>query len=284
MGPVTDAPRTRLPYRGGKSGHCTTGAGRWIASLLPLRRGYCEPFAGMLGVLLQRPPSTTEIVNDADGLVVNWWMAVRDAPAEMAALMRNTPHAREALRLAGETLDALDPAWRPGPTPDIRLALATHTVLSQGLAKGTTGKSTRYWHAHYAPDASCVLPKVSDTEALAERLRGVQLECADGAEVVRRAGRYEGTVIYADPPYRGTQSPYGADCDFADLEDALRGVKGPCAVSGYADEWDGLGWHRSTRRVRFTRLGDSDGAVVEREQALWTNYPVEQQSLFGDTP
>ena len=38
------------------------GTGRWITSLLPQRAGvlYCEPFAGMLGVLLQRPPSKSE--------------------------------------------------------------------------------------------------------------------------------------------------------------------------------------------------------------------------------
>ena len=47
---------------------------------------YVEPFAGSLAALLARPggPGKVETVNDADGLLVNWWRAVRAAPDEVA--------------------------------------------------------------------------------------------------------------------------------------------------------------------------------------------------------
>lgn len=48
-------------------------------------RGYVEPFAGSLAVLLQRPhPGRVETVNDADGLLSNAWRAIKLRPTETA--------------------------------------------------------------------------------------------------------------------------------------------------------------------------------------------------------
>ena len=58
-----------LRYYGGKNAQHRTG--RWIASMLPYDKGYVEPFAGMLGVLLQRRRSAAEMVNDADGNLID---------------------------------------------------------------------------------------------------------------------------------------------------------------------------------------------------------------------
>jgi hypothetical protein len=46
---------------------------------------YFEPFAGSLAVLLARPSDPRhEIVNDADGFIVNAWRAIQCMPAEVA--------------------------------------------------------------------------------------------------------------------------------------------------------------------------------------------------------
>ncbi len=49
-------------------------------------KNYVEPFAGSLAVLLERPGGAghTETVNDRDGLLCNFWRAMRYAPAEVA--------------------------------------------------------------------------------------------------------------------------------------------------------------------------------------------------------
>ena len=73
--------RTSAPFTwpGGKS--------RW-AKLINERIGkvgvYVEPFAGSAAVMLKRDPSPREIICDLDGLVANFWRAMRDAPAEVA--------------------------------------------------------------------------------------------------------------------------------------------------------------------------------------------------------
>jgi DNA adenine methylase len=46
---------------------------------------YVEPFAGSLAVLLARPHAPKiETVNDKDGLISNFWRAVKYAPDEVA--------------------------------------------------------------------------------------------------------------------------------------------------------------------------------------------------------
>lgn len=57
----------------------------WEALGDPMR--YVEPFAGSLGVLLARPGERdgyNEVINDADGRIVNVWRAIRHAPNEVA--------------------------------------------------------------------------------------------------------------------------------------------------------------------------------------------------------
>jgi hypothetical protein len=69
-----------FPYFGGKSK---------IASEVWARFGvvenYCEPFFGSGAVLLSCPhPGHTETVNDADGLLANFWRAIQSAPDDVA--------------------------------------------------------------------------------------------------------------------------------------------------------------------------------------------------------
>ena len=54
-----------IMYFGSKSTHAER-----IAALLPAHRHYVEPFAGSLAVLLAKPPSVMETVNDLDGDVM----------------------------------------------------------------------------------------------------------------------------------------------------------------------------------------------------------------------
>lgn len=73
--------RAPYPYFGGK---------QKIAELAWERMGevvnYVEPFFGSGAVLLARPHAPTiETVNDLDGMVVNFWRAIREDPSAVAA-------------------------------------------------------------------------------------------------------------------------------------------------------------------------------------------------------
>ena len=68
-----------FPYFGGKTSHAAR-----IASLLPDHGHYVEPFAGSLAVLLAKPRSRMETVNDLDGDLMTFWRVLRDQPEELA--------------------------------------------------------------------------------------------------------------------------------------------------------------------------------------------------------
>jgi DNA adenine methylase len=56
------------------------GKSRLLKHILPLvtpHTCYCEPFAGGLAVLLAKPRSTLEVINDANGDLVNFYRCVR---------------------------------------------------------------------------------------------------------------------------------------------------------------------------------------------------------------
>ncbi|MEY5061340.1 MAG: hypothetical protein RIS45_1261 [Planctomycetota bacterium] len=78
---TTTAPlRAPFPYFGGKR---RIAARVWEA--LGDVRHYVEPFCGSAAVLLARPHAAqTETINDADGMVANFWRAVKAAPSEVA--------------------------------------------------------------------------------------------------------------------------------------------------------------------------------------------------------
>src|SRR5277367_6732947 len=65
---------------------------RRIVALMPRHLHYVEPFAGGLAVLLARDPGdpalrapghqgVSEVVNDLDGALTNFWRVLRDSPA-----------------------------------------------------------------------------------------------------------------------------------------------------------------------------------------------------------
>jgi hypothetical protein len=112
-----------FPWFGGKS-----RAAIEVSEALGAVDVYCEPFAGSLGVLLQREAVRHEVVNDNDGLLVNFWRALSAAPDEVARhadwpvteadltarhlwLVERIATVREALQADPEWYDARVAGW-----------------------------------------------------------------------------------------------------------------------------------------------------------------------------
>ncbi len=243
-----------LSWPGGKSAN-GAGVGRWIAGQLPWRRRstYIEPFAGMLGVLLQREPVRTEIANDSDGRVVNWWRVVRDRYSDLDRLLQLTPHARLELEAMKKLVDDPDPLKR---------ALACSIVWTGSHPSGK-------WRRSFRSSRGPVYAHL-DLTALANRLRRVQLECCDGVDLLERTATADSALIYVDPPYpsRKTNDLYAADVDVDRLADVLRAQSGCIGLSGYlTDPWDELGWVKRT----FSTHSFLGTTAVPRTECLWLN-------------
>lgn len=253
-----------LGWFGGKAGY---GKAEWIASQLPWERDttYVETHGGMFGVGLARQPVKCEIFNDLDERVVNWWRVVREHPDEFGRLVEGVPHSRREYQLAGERVD------NPDLSP-IQRALAFHTICLQSRF-GAVG-SGRTWKLGLSPAVGSFGRWRSErVAALAERMWNVQLECRNGLELLEKTADREYAVVYVDPPYRDApRHGYRINHDHNDVDrliELLQAQRGHVAVSGYADEWDRLGWRRTEKAAN----AQQHGPALKRVEVLWMNYP-----------
>jgi DNA adenine methylase len=256
-----------------------------IVAMLPRHKHYVEPFCGSLSVLLAKPPSPMETVNDLDGNLMNFWSVLRDRPAELERACALTPHSR------AEYLTCYEPA-----TDDLERARRVWVNLTQG--RGGQMKRTG-WRFYQDPRGShSSMPEylasyVSRLYPAAQRLASVSLECAPAVEVIRGYGRHPETLIYADPPYLGSLRSLNkgrcrgpdydhelrSDDEHRELIEALLACRSAVVLSGYASPlYDDLlaAW---SRREISTQTGNG-GTVRARTEVLWSNRPFSQGSLF----
>ena len=269
-----------FPYMGGKS--MLRKVGPWVAAHLPMRDGYCEPFAGMASVLLNRPKSRQEILNDANEHIVCWWRMVRDQPEELKYQLEHTPYSEAEFERARQ-------AVRDNDHPnDLAKARDAAICLWQGFGRAVPGRAGWAKPRSSRPDDLSSSDPLPDIPALADRLRDVRLFCRDALDVLEYLSCYKYLTIYCDPPYDvATSGDYGLKVNRQELFAALLRQENAVAISGYGEEWDGLleyGWSKDTMEVKVTH--NALNKVVERGrvEALWTNYEppgVKTGSLFG---
>lgn len=250
-----------FPYFGGKQ-----RVADQIIDLFPAREGYVEPYAGGLSVLLAKPRSVLEVVNDLNGHLVTFWRVLRDSPEELQRVCDLTPHARDEFDLSLER-DGLD---------DIETARRVWVLMTQG--RSAIWKNTGWRHykngAASSGFATYMAAYRDRLHPCAERLRDVQIECRPGVQLIETYGAHAANLLYVDPPYLGTTrrnvSRYAVEMKDAaqhhDMLDALLTAKGPVVLSGYANEiYEARlpDWQRVELEAR-TQGGD-------RTEVLWLN-------------
>jgi DNA adenine methylase len=271
--------RPPFVYFGGKQ----TLAGR-IVALLPTHLHYVEPFAGSLAVLLAKPPSRMETVNDLEHRLITFWRVLRERPDELERVCALTPHSRAEYEAM---LDA-EPAG-----DDLEVARRVWLQLSQGRG-AALGRRTGWRYYIAGPGSKLSMPGylgayVRRMAACAERLAAVTLESRPALEVVTDYGRDPETLLYVDPPYLGaTRNPtvrYGlemrTEAEHRELAEALRAARAAVVLSGYPSPlYDELyaGWDRVSMATRTTQGGEDSA----RTEVLWSNRPLGgQPALFA---
>lgn len=258
----------------------------WIIKQFPPHRIYVEPYAGAASVLLRKPLSAVEVLNDRHQRLVNLFRVMRD-PKQSLLLMdqlQKTPYAEMEYRSCREPAD--------DPAEDARrllvLAWQGHgSTGASGAGRSTTGwrRGDRGGAANTAREWAVLWSQVV---AWADRLRGVYLECDDAREILRRWDAPD-TLFYCDPPYplttRTAGQGYTHDLDDADhhlLAEMLHQAQGMVVLSSYpCPLYERLytGWMRLEKRV-------TADAAASRVEVLWLNPAAAcrraQRSLFEE--
>lgn len=248
----------------------------WVMEFFPDHRIYVEPFGGAAGVLIQKPRAYSEVYNDLDGDLVNFFRVVQNAGLrnQLIESLVMTPYARAEFELA----------WKPSTD---QLERARRLIIraqmgfgSAGATKGTTGfridtkreyETAQHVWAQYP----------SNLAALGLRLTGVLLENRPAIDVLL-AHDTPDTLFYVDPPYvhdtrcrvsMGTDRGYRHEMtndDHLALLDALQTVQGMVVLSGYPHPlYDSAleGWER---REKSARISGGRGTAM-RTECVWLN-------------
>ena len=239
-----------------------------IVALMPTHRGYIEPYAGSLSVLLAKPESKIEVVNDLDHRLMTFWRVLRERGWELMQLADLTPHSRAELEMAA----ALD-----GDT-DLELARQVWVLLTQGRSRTMKRTGWRFYADPSGTSAGFQTYMDAYRSRLGptiDRLRSVSLECRDAIEVIRQYGVFEDNLLYVDPPYshetrRGGRYSHEMSNDaHREMAAELKECKASVMLSGYASSLYGdlfADWYQVHISAR------SDNALErDKVEVIWSN-------------
>jgi DNA adenine methylase len=279
-----------LKWHGGK--HYLT---RHVLALMPPHLHYVEPYFGGGQVLFARDPAdrrlwwpgltsddrkadgVSEVVNDLDGDLMNFYTVLKDADlfGRLRDRLELTLHSQwewEAARdlLAGPSGDSVARAvalftfCRQSLSGRMKgFAPTVRTRLRGGRNDGVNG----WWNA------------IDGLEPVHDRLRDVKVLSRPALEVIRSEDS-PATLFYLDPPYlhetRAATEVYRfemAEADHRELLGVLRQAKGKVILSGYPSAlYDvGLaGWNRH----EVDRPNNAAGGKRKRRmvEVLWCNF------------
>jgi len=249
----------KITYRqyGGKA-----SIARWIVSQFPEHRTYLEPLCGSAAVLLAKPRSFVEIINDLDEVVIRMWQAIKSQPEQLAALLWATPYTAAN--------------WREQPVGDIDQAVL---LMAQGAQFYCGNGNSSTWSldkcpAPHKPKAEVWADWFQRVLPAANRMRGVQLLHEDALVAIQRVYRDSESLIYCDPPYVGHETEYRYRIDYPAMVELLNSAKARVVVSEYPDAADYYrNWNRIDR-VTASRAGTGrhNYRGKKKTEVLFTNF------------
>lgn len=201
-----------------------------IVGKFPAHELYVELFCGAAWVLFGKPPETSksEVLNDLDGELVNFWRVVKHRPAEFTEAASWLLASRELFK-----------QWNclSGIGGEVERAVRFFAVMRTAFGAKRVGN---HFGVQYANRPNLTWPQAKEeVQSIIRRLSIVWVERMPWDQCIEKFNRSE-AFFYADPPYRlpATKSyRHGfTDEDHARLADILQqSVKGKWLLS-YNDD------------------------------------------------
>lgn len=272
---------------------------QWIISHMPPHLHYVEPYFGGGQVLFARDVErdwlfasggasqpahrrgASEVVNDVNGELTNFWQCLQD-PETFEAMTRRlsvTPFSEDEWDRA---------AACPPDAPPVDRAVAffiRYRQSRQGLGKDFATVTRNRTRGRINEQANAWLGVIEGLPDAHQRLRGVLILNHDAVAVIRQQDG-EHTLFYCDPPYlhetrfgQGKNKEYEFEMTAEDHErllECLASIKGHFLLSGYRstlyDQFaERHGWRRLEKQI------DNKASVQKTKESktecLWTNAP-----------
>ncbi len=270
--------RPPFRYYGGKS-----HIGKQIVKYFPEHTTFVDVFGGAGNIILNKKPSKIDVWNDLNNDIYNFFKVLRDDKEELLRRLELTPYSRT------EFIECLKPSDDP-----VERARRTFVRQMQGwsgyqdLTPGNWSYSVTKSTNGMSSESSGFISSVKNLEAVASRLRTIQIECLDGLECIKRYDTPD-TLFYLDPPYahesRNDLRAYTLEMtveDHARLAELLSNIQGMAAISGYDCElYERIyeGWNKVSFDIVCGVMNRRETKSTMRTEVLWANYNLDRGQL-----
>lgn len=213
--------KTPITYYGGKQSLLDN-----ILPLIPKHTIYTEPFFGGGAVFFAKEPSTQEIINDKNNMVINFYKTAKNNFSDLKNTVEQTLFSRTAYTVA-HTI------WK---MPHLFTQLQQAWAFYVGTNMGFAGKIGSWGFDKYGKRTKAFLnKKFGFTDTLQKRLSTAVIENTDALKVIETYDTAE-TFHYLDPPYidsvQGHYSGYD-ELEYEQLLDSISNIKGKFLLSSY---------------------------------------------------
>jgi DNA adenine methylase len=206
-----------LRWMGGKS-----KLAPFILSQFPKHTCYVEAFCGGAAILLRKPRSKSEVINDIDGELINLYRCIKYHPEELAKQSVGMLHSRWLFeRLKSQSAIELT---------DIQRAARYYAINRMAFGGGM--KSPSFGYARSSSAGLSATRFENDIAQLSKRLDRVFIENLSWDGCITRYDSAN-TLIYCDPPYFGTTG-YGMTFDmtqYVKMAELAKSIKGKMVIS-----------------------------------------------------
>jgi len=260
-----------LKWHGGKS-----YLAKWILSKMPKHKHYVEPYFGGGAVLFAKDPEgVSEVVNDVNGELINFWRVLQCDFKEFERAVSVTPFSESEFN------------WSLNPcesTTNVLMALRffiRYRQSRQGLGKDFATLSRTRTRRGMNEQVSSWLSAIEGLPEAHARLQRVVILNRDAIDVIIQQDG-EDTLFYLDPPYLHETRTTTGDYDFEMSEKdhkrllfTLSGMKGKFLLSGYHSKLYEMHSRHNRWRCHIKEIDNkASGKKVKdiKTECLWANF------------
>lgn len=261
-------PKTPISYYGGKLNML-----QHILPIIPEHNLYTEAFFGGGAVFFAKAPVQSEIINDTNAMVVNFYEVVKTDFEKLKEKIEATPFSRVSYTVAHtiykipHLFNKLQQAW----------AFYVATNMGFSCRIGSWGYD-KYGKRVKAFENK----KIAFDKEIFNRLENVQIEHNDACKVIQSRDT-EDAFHYVDPPYvdvnQGHYDGYTRE-EYINLLKTLTQIKGKFLLSSYPTDILNLytkefGWYTKTFEKPLTaRKAEKGKKRIKKIEVLTANYPI----------
>ena len=260
--------KTPIAYYGGKQSLLKS-----ILPLIPEHTVYTEAFFGGGAVFFAKAPVKSEVINDTNNMVVNFYEVVQTDFENLKTKIELTPFSRTTYCVA-YTIYRM-----PHLFPKLSQAWAFFVATNMGFS----GKIGGWAYDKYGKRSKNFRNKrMRFDDTIFDRLQFAEIECNDACKVILSRDSKE-AFHYVDPPYidvnQGHYSGY-TEVMYKGLLDTLSQVQGKFLLSSYHSEiltryTTQNGWCTKEITKPLVASNAKDGKVRKKKvEVLTANYVI----------